>query len=223
MLIWLAMVTGARRGELCALRWKHVDFPASTLTVRNAVAQDGSSTWEKDTKTHQRRRITLDPVTVDLLGSYRQLLADELAQVDPELDDEGFLFSRDPASETWLRPSSVSQRYRRMCAGLGWAWTSRSSATDPLAQRLRSADPVLLRHRGDRRPLRRIVRRHLGDHAHRTLPQLRRVLARSPHGSILLKDWSLRTRRGGSGRWRVAERESEGVVVVIERRGHNPA
>jgi integrase len=120
MLIWLAMVTGARRGELCALRWKHVDLPASALTVRKAVAQDGSSTWEKDTKTHQRRRITLDPVTVNLLGSYRQLLADQLAQVDAELDDEAFLFSTDPAREAWLRPSSVSQRYRRMCAGLGW-------------------------------------------------------------------------------------------------------
>jgi Phage integrase family len=115
-----AMVTGARRGELCALRWKHIDLSTSTLTVRKAVAQDGGSTWEKDTKTHQRRRITLDPVTVDLLGSYHQLLADELAKVDAELDDDAFLFSTDPAQETWLRPSSVSQRYRRMCAGLGW-------------------------------------------------------------------------------------------------------
>jgi hypothetical protein len=114
------MVTGARRGELCALRWKHIDLSTSTLTVRKAVAQDGGSTWEKDTKTHQRRRITLDPVTVDLLGSYHQLLADELAKVDAELDDDAFLFSTDPAQETWLRPSSVSQRYRRMCAGLGW-------------------------------------------------------------------------------------------------------
>jgi integrase len=26
MLVWLTMVTGARRGELCALRWRHVDL-----------------------------------------------------------------------------------------------------------------------------------------------------------------------------------------------------
>src|SRR5215469_18321081 len=60
----------------------------------------------------------------------------------------------------------------------------------PLPQRLGRADPQLLRDRGDRGPLRRVVRRDLGDHAHRSLPQLQRVLARSPHSSILLKRWN---------------------------------
>src|SRR5215831_19519530 len=70
----------------------------------------------------------------------------------------------------------------------------------PLPQRLGRADPQLLRDRGDRGPLRRVVRRDLGDHTHRSLPQLQRVLTRSPHSSILLKRWSLRTRRGDSMR-----------------------
>jgi integrase len=30
-LVWLAMTTGARRGELCALRWKHVDLVNNVL------------------------------------------------------------------------------------------------------------------------------------------------------------------------------------------------
>ncbi|MBU4337061.1 MAG: multiubiquitin domain-containing protein [Actinobacteria bacterium] len=53
-----------------------------------------------------------------------------------------------------------------------------------------------------RRPLRLLLGAHLGDHSHRTLPQLRRVPPRrttrhdpDPNPS---KDWSLRTRRGGS-------------------------
>jgi integrase len=56
MLVWLAMVVGARRGELCALRWEHVDLDGGFLTIRRAVAQQGARTWDKDTKTHQRRR-----------------------------------------------------------------------------------------------------------------------------------------------------------------------
>ncbi len=31
-LVWLTMVTGARRGELCALRWRHVDLDRDVVT-----------------------------------------------------------------------------------------------------------------------------------------------------------------------------------------------
>lgn len=61
-LVWLTMTTGARRGELCGLRWSHVDLPAGVLTFRQAIAQDGRHREEKDTKTHQQRRVALDPV-----------------------------------------------------------------------------------------------------------------------------------------------------------------
>jgi integrase len=32
--IWLAMVTGARRGELLALRWCHLDLDDGVLTIQ---------------------------------------------------------------------------------------------------------------------------------------------------------------------------------------------
>ena len=70
MFVWLAMTTGARRGELCALRWEHVDFAAGVVTIRASIAQNGGRTWEKDTKTHQRRRIVLDVQTLSLLHAY---------------------------------------------------------------------------------------------------------------------------------------------------------
>ena len=41
------------------------------LNVRSLIAQEGSQTWEKDTKTHQQRRIALDATTVGLLRAYR--------------------------------------------------------------------------------------------------------------------------------------------------------
>lgn len=120
LLIWLAMVAGARRGELCALRWEHVDLNDGFLTIRCAVAQSDSKTWVKDTKTHQRRRITLDGPTVALLAAYRQMVAGDLEKLGMDLGDETYLFSRDPGRTTWLKPRAVSQRYQRMCARLGW-------------------------------------------------------------------------------------------------------
>jgi integrase len=53
MLIRLAMTTGARRGELCALRRDRVDFGSTVLHIRSSIGQRGARTWEKDTKTHQ--------------------------------------------------------------------------------------------------------------------------------------------------------------------------
>ncbi|WP_281424898.1 tyrosine-type recombinase/integrase [Pseudonocardia nigra] len=70
MLVWLAMTTGARRGELCALRWNDVDFATAVIDIESSIAQIGTRVWEKDTKTHQRRRIVLDPQTLALLTAY---------------------------------------------------------------------------------------------------------------------------------------------------------
>jgi integrase len=72
LLVWIAMSTGARRGELCALRWSHVDIDTALLEIRSALAQDNSTVWEKSTKTHQHRRIALDQQTVDLLRAHRE-------------------------------------------------------------------------------------------------------------------------------------------------------
>ncbi|NIJ10448.1 integrase [Saccharomonospora amisosensis] len=63
MFVWLAMTTGARRGELCALRWDRLDLDNAALWIRTSIAQNGQQTREKDTKTHQQRRIALDAET----------------------------------------------------------------------------------------------------------------------------------------------------------------
>jgi integrase len=62
--LWLAMTTGARRGELRALQWQHVDLEVGVLTIATAVAQAGGTRAIKATKTHQKRQIALDAETV---------------------------------------------------------------------------------------------------------------------------------------------------------------
>jgi integrase len=120
VLVWLGMTTGARRGELCALRWDGVDLYRAVLSIRTSIAQEGSRTWEKDTKTHQQRRIALDATTVDLLRAYRRQCEEDAASLGVRISESGRLFSANPDHSTWLVPSSVTQRYARMCARLGW-------------------------------------------------------------------------------------------------------
>jgi integrase len=50
-LVWFTMTTGARRGEVCALRWRNVDLDARSVQIRRAIATDGRRNLvEKDTK-----------------------------------------------------------------------------------------------------------------------------------------------------------------------------
>ena len=59
----LAAVTGARRGELCALQWHHVDFHRQTLHIAGQIAHTATGPIQRPTKTHAERRLTLDPAT----------------------------------------------------------------------------------------------------------------------------------------------------------------
>jgi integrase len=120
MFVWLAMVTGARRGELCALAWDRLDFAAGVLTIRSSIAQRGAKTWEKETKTHQQRRITLDDQTLGLLRAYLRRCNERAAALGFELPPDARMFSLDLDGSSWLKPDSVSQRYAKMCARLGW-------------------------------------------------------------------------------------------------------
>lgn len=120
MLVWLAMTTGARRSELCALRWRDIDFTTALLAVGASIGQLGTRVWEKDTKTHQRRRIVVDAQTLALLSAYLQHRAQRAALLRVELAEDAFVFSPVPDGSAPIRPDTLTQRYRRMCSRLGW-------------------------------------------------------------------------------------------------------
>lgn len=120
MFVWLAMMTGARRGELCALAWDRLDFGTGILTIRTSIAQDNGETWEKDTKNHQQRRVALDPPTLELLRLFRDRCRSRAEALGIELPEDARMFSRDPDGSTWPLPDTVSQRYERMCKRLGY-------------------------------------------------------------------------------------------------------
>lgn len=84
----LAAVTGARRGELCALQWQHVDFRRHTLHVAGQVAHTVAGPVQRPTKNHAERRVTLDPVTLAELG--------ELAGSQRRFEPDRYIFSHDP-------------------------------------------------------------------------------------------------------------------------------
>jgi len=112
------MITGSRRGEVSALRWRHVDFDRAILWVHRSNAQTKSGIKEKETKTGQRRKVALDPHTLGLLNQHRKLREPRCAELGTALALEAFVFSPAPDSSTPYAPRSISQKYRRMATKL---------------------------------------------------------------------------------------------------------
>jgi integrase len=113
--LWLAVVTGARRGEMCALRWSDLDLNEGVMTVRRNYV------WgrEKDPKNHQMRRLSIDVATVELLREHRAECEKTFALAGESLDPSSFVFSAAPDRSRPRYPSSMSQRFKRLADRLG--------------------------------------------------------------------------------------------------------
>jgi integrase len=118
VLVWLAMASGARRGELVALRWRHLDLDARSVTFGRSLGQIGGHTWEKDTKTHQRRRLSLDETTAEILREFRVRCENNAGLLGVPLQPSAYVFSPAPDGSTPLLPDTLTQHYNRMAKKL---------------------------------------------------------------------------------------------------------
>jgi len=118
-LLWLAMTTGMRRGELCALRWLHLDLLVGDLVIERSYVQRAGQRKEKDTKTHQARRIALDEVTIELLTAHRKRAAELAALAKLTLKPSAYVFGPEPGGGTPPVPDSITQRFGRLARRVG--------------------------------------------------------------------------------------------------------
>jgi hypothetical protein len=112
------MLTGPRRGEISALRWRHVDLDRGQLWIERSNSQPKSGLKEKRTKTNQRRKLALDEHTVSLLRTHRDMWAARCAALGCQLGTEAFVFSPAPDGSTPYLPRAISQRYRKLALRL---------------------------------------------------------------------------------------------------------
>ncbi|MCO5312097.1 MAG: site-specific integrase [Microthrixaceae bacterium] len=113
MLIALAADTGARRGELCALRWRHVDFDARTLRIEAAIGET-NVVYEKDTKNHQHRTVTLSEFAVEWLHEHWTRHAKACALCGTELADDAYVLAPETGGLTPWHPSNATRAFGRL-------------------------------------------------------------------------------------------------------------
>lgn len=116
----LAADTGARRGELCALRWSAIDLDAGEVVIDRAVVLDDGKVVEKDTKTHQARRLALGAPAVAALREHRTRVLERAMKAGARIGPDGYLFATDETGQTPWRPDGATRRFMtlRKKAGL---------------------------------------------------------------------------------------------------------
>lgn len=114
--IRLAAATGARRGELLALRWPDVDFQTSVLSIKRSIVVVKGKIIEKSTKTKQSRNVKLPLSTIQVLLMHKERQEQERAMFGGKWD--GDLIFCWPGG-AYLKPGSVSRACRRIAKEAG--------------------------------------------------------------------------------------------------------
>jgi integrase len=91
----LALDTGARKGELCGLKWANLDLDTGTMQVVGALVKAGKDPQFGPPKNGQVRTVTLAPETVQLLKQHRES-QDKLKENNRQhYNDHGLVFAKE--------------------------------------------------------------------------------------------------------------------------------
>ncbi len=116
----LAAASGARRGELGALRWTDVDLDGGEVVIARVVVLDGSGGYvEKDTKTHQQRVVSLDGATVTSLSALRRRAVENALRCGVSLPGDAFLFSPEADGSIAWNPDHWTYAFVKLRAEVG--------------------------------------------------------------------------------------------------------
>ena len=113
-----AALTGARRGEVCGLRWADVDLEQRVATIRhNVVELQGGGVEVKAPKSHRERVVYFDPALVELLRRHRVAQAEWRLVVGEGWRDLDLVFPNPDG--THLRPDVLTRAFARHVKAAG--------------------------------------------------------------------------------------------------------
>jgi integrase len=112
--LWrLAATTGLRRGELAGLRWDDLDLARGSLTVNRATVVAAGKAVESEPKTARgRRRMALDPHTVEQLKAWRKRQREEHFAMGEGWQGDGRVFVWPDG--TALHPNVITRSFGRL-------------------------------------------------------------------------------------------------------------
>jgi integrase len=109
--IALAFVTGARRGELVALRWSDLDLDGGVVRIWRSLTQVGDEVTEKSTKTDKVRTVSLDHRAVALLRRHRAWQEALSVRAESPLVADPYVLSDNANGARPIPPGKITDRF----------------------------------------------------------------------------------------------------------------
>ena len=108
VLVHLLLLTGARRGEVCALRWEDILFEQNKINIsRNLLYTVEHGIYMDAPKSEQSERcISVPDETMDLLRAYKIMQDAEIQKLEGYYTDYGYLFTQENGRP--MNPKSVT-------------------------------------------------------------------------------------------------------------------
>lgn len=109
----LALVTGMRRGEICGLRWRDINFEKGTITVETAIGITKGGTYTKEPKNQTSKREFFAPKQLlPLLEIRKKAVEDEYGT----FDKSWFVIGN---AVKYMSPTTLSNEIRRFVSKYG--------------------------------------------------------------------------------------------------------
>lgn len=115
--VLMALATGARRGEVLAMRWRNVDLDRGTVRIVESLEQTKTAIRFKAPKTDRARAVTLPSFAVDELRRLKREQAEKLLALGVRQTDATLLCAR--ADGEPLQPQSLTHEFPRFLPRLG--------------------------------------------------------------------------------------------------------
>ena len=114
--VMLAVTCGLRRGEICALRWRHVEMcRAAQLPIVGSTEQTKAGVREKGTKSGRARTVALTALAIEELRRHKAQQAEELLRLGVRQTDDMHVVAQTDGQP--LKPNSLTHEFVRFIAG----------------------------------------------------------------------------------------------------------
>jgi integrase len=115
--ILIALITGMRRGEILALRWKNVDLERGIIRVVESVEQTKAGLRTKAPKTGKARTITLPEFAIEELHRQKRQGAEKLLSLGVRQTADSLVCVQPDGSP--MRPNVITNYFARVARRLG--------------------------------------------------------------------------------------------------------
>lgn len=112
--IYFAATTGARRGEICALRRSRVDWGAGTVLIDRAIVKQAGRKVERPTKNRRSRLVAVDERVMRFLQVQFDEARERASVVGTELVSDPYVLSCSVEGDEPWDPDTITQYFARL-------------------------------------------------------------------------------------------------------------